>query len=320
MAHVVGLPMPGAVSPASAQSAQQVHLSVLDADGVPVTDLAVDEIEVIENGVSREVLYLERSRERVDITLVVDNTRAALIEPVHMRNGLVEFIGAFDDGVHLSLVTIADFPRRIAGPGPQADTLRAVDRLFQEAGATPRLHDALITTARDIGERRPARPVVVVVASDLACWHRWGYRSERMVEILKGLSAPIHAVVLRSGRVFGSRHLPGADSNSTKYRSGIWGPPGIIVVNPNPGMIRYRNDISEGLVTLENITGNTGGRMVHAFGRAGLDEQLRGIAREVQTRYTLSYHRPDEAPHAEPADVRFRVARDDVTVRATFVR
>ena len=318
-AHAVALLMYGAVSPAWAQSTQQVYLTVLDADDVPVPDLIADEIEVIENGVSREVRYLERSREQVDVTLVVDNTQAALITPVHMRNGLAAFIGSFGDSVRLSLVTMADFPRRVVGPASRADMQQAVARLFQEADATPWLRDALITTALDIRERRPAAPIVVVVASDLACGRPWGCQSERMVEILEALNAPVHMVVLRSGRVFGSGRLPGADATGTRGNSGIFGPVGV-VVNPRPNLIGGRDSVSEGLVMLENITQKTGGRIVHAFGRAGLDRQLREIAREIQGRYTLTYLRPDLPSNTEPFDIRFRVARDDVTVRATIVR
>lgn len=331
----------GAALPVSAQSTesiylqptQQVYLSVLDARQVPVTGLIPDEIEVAENGVARQVVYLGRAGDRADVTLIVDNTQSGRIEPVHLRDGLGAFVDAFGDPARLSLLTIADFPRRVAGPSSPADLRRTVGELFPEEQATPQLRDTLIAAARDILERRPERPSIVVVASVCSCSSLLGPRAERerLVGILQALNAPVHMVLLRTAR----SAVTGADAPVGGRAPGTWRP-NIPDVNGNRRRRDWRHawwaPMSSGpvacrgsygndwLETLEAITRGTGGRLVNVHARAGLDEPLRNIALDIQSRYTLTYLRSDLPLATEALDFRLRVARDDVTVRATFVR
>ena len=334
LVHGAALPVwAQSAEPVYLQSTQQVYLSVLDADKAPVTGLVPDEIKVTENGVARQVVYLEQSGDRADVTLIVDNTQSGRIEPVHLRDGLGAFVDAFGDPARMSLLTIADFPRRVAGPSPPADLRRTVGELFPEEQATPQLRDALIAAARDILERRPERPGIVVVASVCSCSSLLGPRAERerLVGILQALNAPVYMVLLRSGR----SAVTGADAPAGGRAPGTWRP-NISDVNGNGRRRDPRYDwwapMSSGpvacrggygndwLETLETITRGTGGRLINIHARAGLDEPLRNIAREIQNQYTLTYLRSDLLPSTDPVDFRLGVARDDVTVRATFVR
>ena len=315
-AAVLALWMPvDAVLPA--QSAQQLYLTVLDDDGNPVVDLRPYEISVAENGVRREVLYLARPSGPADVSILVDTSEAVVPSTTHVRRALGEFVVALDGYARMSLMTFGDLPVRVVPPTTRLSVMQeAVDRVFPAVGAIPRFQDALIQTVRDIQNRQPSRPTLVIITSDQVPGafatespNTSARPVQQVVGVLQAIGAPVHIVALRSsasfdivGRGVFDRASAFSGTADNNMRNSI--------------MARETRDW---LMALETASQSTGGRLVNTYASAGLATPLLEIANEIAGQYILTYSRPELPLDTDTIDIQIGIAREDVTVRVTPV-
>ena len=300
-----------------AQSAQQLYLTVLDDDGQPVVDLRPYEISVAENGVRCEVLYLARPSGPADVSILVDTSEAVVPSTTHVRRALTRFVDALDGYARMSLMTFGDLPVRVVPPTTRVSAMRdAVDRVFPAVGAIPRFQDALIQTVRDIQNREPNRPTLVIITSDQVPGafatespNTSARPVEQVIGVLQAIGAPVHIVALRSGASFdivgrgvfdrASAFSGTADNN---MRNSI--------------MARETRDW---LMALETASSRTGGRLVNTYASAGIATPLIEIANEIAGQYVLTYSRAALPLDTETLEIQIGIAREDVTVRVTPV-
>jgi hypothetical protein len=112
---------PAAVAQASDQ---QLFVSVVDRKGLPITDLAPEEISVQEDGVTCAVRFLMPPAEPADLAILVDTSGAVVSATAHIREGLHEFVGMLEGQARMSLMTFGDLPRRQVAPTFNADRVR----------------------------------------------------------------------------------------------------------------------------------------------------------------------------------------------------
>lgn len=300
-----------------AQSAQQLYLTVLDDDGQPVTDLRPHEISVAENGVRCEVLYLARPSGPADVSILVDTSEAVVPATTHVRRALTAFVDALDGHARMSLMTFGDIPVRVVPPTTRTEALQdGVERLFPTVGAISRFQDALIETVRDIRNREPSRPTLVVITSDQVA-SAFATESpntsarpvDQIIEVLQAIGAPVHIVALRSaasfsvvGRGVFDRASAFSGTADNNMRNSI--------------MARETRDW---LMTLETASRRTGGRLVNTYASAGLEKPLLEIANEVAGQYILTFARAPLPLDTETLEIQVGIAREDVTVRVTPV-
>ena len=305
----------GAALPA--QSAQQLYLTVLDRDGQPIVDLRAHEISVAENGVRCEVLYLARPRGPADVSILVDTSEAVVPATTHVRRALGAFVDALDGYARMSLMTFGDLPVRVVPPTTRTVPMReAVDRVFPAVGTISRFQDALIQTVRDIRDRQPSRPTLVIVTSDQAPGafatespNTSARPVEQVIEVLQAIGAPVHIVALRSAESFSivgrgvfDRESAFAGTVDNNMRNSI--------------MARETRDW---LAALETASRRTGGRLVNTYASAGLATPLLEIANEIAGQYVLTYARAPLPLDTESIDIQLGIAREDITVRVTPV-
>src|SRR5574341_1888683 len=89
-----------------AQQTQQLFLSLVDASGMPVTDLRQEEVTVLEDGMKRETLKIEPITWPAKLVVLVDNGAVANNALVQVRNGLRAFFETLPGGIEMSLVTL----------------------------------------------------------------------------------------------------------------------------------------------------------------------------------------------------------------------
>ena len=301
----------------SAQSAQQLYLTVLDDDGDPIVDLRPHEISVAENGVRCEVLYLARPTGPADVSILVDTSEAVVPSTTHVRRALTEFVNALDGYARMSLMTFGDLPVRVVPPTTRISVMReAVDRVFPSVGTIPRFQDALIQTVRDIQNRQPNRPTLVIITSDQVAGafatespNTSSRPVEQVIGVLQAIGAPVHIVALRSsasfdivGRGVFDRESAFSGTADNNMRNSI--------------MARETRDW---LMALETASNRTGGRLVNTYASAGLATPLIEIANEIAGQYVLTYSRAALPLDTETLEIQIGIAREDVTVRVTPV-
>ncbi len=300
-----------------AQSAQQLYLTVLDDDGQPVVNLRPHEVSVLENGVRCEVLYLARPTGPADVSILVDTSEAVVPSTTHVRRALAAFVDALDGYARMSLMTFGDIPVRVVPPTTRLSVLQeAVERVFPTVGAISRFQDALIETVRDIRNRQPSRPALVIITSDQVAGafatespNTSARPVDQVIGVLQAIGAPVHIVALRSsasfsvvGRGVFDRASAFSGTADNNMRNSI--------------MARETRDW---LTALETASQRTGGRLVNTYASAGLATPLLEIANEIAGQYILTYSRAPLPLDTETIEIQIGIAREDVTVRVTPV-
>ena len=214
-------------------------------------------------------------------------------------------------------MTFGDIPVRVVPPTTRHAVMReAVDRVFPTAGAISRFQDALIETVRDIRNRQPSRPALVIITSDQVAGafatespNTSARPVDQVIEVLQAIGAPVHIVALRSsasfsvvGRGVFDRASAFSGTADNNMRNSI--------------MARETRDW---LTALETASKRTGGRLVNTYASAGLAKPLLEIASEVAGQYVLTYSRAALPLDTETIDIRIGIAREDITVRVTPV-
>ena len=293
-------------APAAGQAVERrLAVAVLDADGAPAAGLGAGDFVVREDGVRREVLRVERDSERLQIALLVDTSQAAAGAVGEFRNGLRAFLEALDAGHRAALIGFGGRPRILASTtAERAPLLAAANGIFATAGSAAYLLDALEETATGFIKRAPARPAMVVLATEgLDHSHATATPVERA---LQEAAATVHTVVM-----VGS----GLESRSVGL------PTGFDPLRENRGLARFDGLTAQWRIDRDRILqrgpGRSGGRRRDVRTPSGVTAALRAVAAELQNRYLVVYAAPDALVPPERVDV--RMARDDLTARGLRV-
>jgi hypothetical protein len=187
-----------------AQQQGQVYMSVLDAQGEPVTDLEIGDVTVQVDDMDCKIVNLEKVSKPMKVTLMIDNGQATSNSLANLRAAIKGFIGTIPSDVQTEILTIAPQPRWLEKfTNDRIKLLSAVDRLAPDSGAGL-FFDALVEAAKRVDKERKKEndylPMFVMLASDI------GRNSSAMDRDFQNLQKQIlqhgitvHFIVLNSG-------------------------------------------------------------------------------------------------------------------------
>jgi hypothetical protein len=188
--------------PAAQSNSRRLYLRILNEDGVLVSDLKADEVELREDDVTQKVTRVSLSNEPMRIALLVDTTESSQIKLPDLRAALDAFIQAIPAPHELMLVTTGQQVQVRAQPTTDRKKVAgAAASLFGVGGGTL-LFDGLV----DIDDRFMKKaiektPVFVVVSGDgTESSQRYDERFfDRLTQNLTLRNVPVHAIVLSTG-------------------------------------------------------------------------------------------------------------------------
>ena len=152
----------------SAQS-QSFFLSVTDPEGVPVTDMAREEVIVETDGEQSETLSLEPIDWPVRVTVFVDNGLASPPLLDHMREGLRRFVEALPPDIEVAIGTTGGRPQFLARhTSDRAELEDAIGSIAPDMEGAASFLDALYEEAERLHEDAEGQyfPVIVMVATN----------------------------------------------------------------------------------------------------------------------------------------------------------
>ena len=108
---LIGFGAPWATNRVLLTQSQMLFVSIVDADGEPVTDVTPEEVIVQWDGENCETLHLEPSDWPVRVTVFVDNGEGSGEAVPQIREGLRRFTEVPPEEVEVALWTTAGRPR-----------------------------------------------------------------------------------------------------------------------------------------------------------------------------------------------------------------
>jgi VWFA-related protein len=273
----------GVVGSAAAQSRERhLYVSALDkTSGAPVDALTPADVLVREDGVSREVLRVERATEPMQIALIVDNSAATTSHLTDLRNGLLRFVKEIGPRHELSLVTHGDGPRLVASfSTDRAEVEAAINRLFPQPNSGAYLMDAIQETTRGFVKRESPRPVIVVVSTEAVEFSNISYQP--VLDGLQEAHAQLHVLLLVD--------RDPDTSQEEQYRA----------------------------IVIDRGTRETGGRRDNLLSSMALPEALSALAAELNAQWRVTYARPESL--IPPKTTTVASARPALEIRGVAAR
>ncbi len=263
----------------SAQSKPtDIYVSVLDAKGNPAMGLTAADFQIREDGIAREVLKAAPATQPLTVALLVDDSQASGRGIQMIREAVQGFITALSGKAEVSVVTFGERPTIVADyTTDQKKLLDAAGRVFPRSGSGAYLMETIVEVSKGLQKRKPARPVIAVLALDNEVeFSNQDYR-QVLSELDKG-GAALHVVTL--------------------------GQPGSSLGDE----VRNRNQV------MALGTERTGGRRDNVIALTGAAPAMKQLAAELLNQYLVTYSRPETLIPPEKVDV--TVTKPGLTARA----
>lgn len=260
-----------------------MHVSAVDRDGRPVTDLAVSDFVVREDGMAREVLTAERASGPVTIALLVDNTAAATRLVPDFRTALAAFARRMSGRNPMAVMTFADRPVILQDytlVAPQV--ARAIERIFPVPGSGACLLQALKEASTGLARRDFERAAIIAITTEGPEFS--DLEEDQVVPFLRASGAAMHAFVFRAS---------------------------------TPQDLRDQGTRSRAAV-LDAGPRETGGRRAELLTSMALEQALDALADQLTHQYRITYARPEAL--IPPERIEVAVTRPGVESRGTPVR
>jgi VWFA-related protein len=270
-----------AASPAPPAEIRSVPVTVADDKGSPVEGLVENEVAVVENGVSRELVRLEPDRRPLTVLLVVDTSQeAATAIRLQAVDAIGSFLARLPSGSRYALWTSGDRPvKAVDFTDDSTQAARALKRTFFQGGNT--LFDTLVEATRELKEREGERTAVVTVSGMGIGFTN--YERQQAVRELEKANAVFLSVLFDEGR---APAAPGASSGEIS-----------------------RADYEFVLSTLAR---QSGGRHESPLSAMGVSSSLQKLAADLRGMYRVSYA---TLAGLKDRKLEVRVARTGVKVR-----
>ncbi len=246
----------------------------------PVESLVTDEIAVIENGVARPVIKVERDTRPLDVAILVDSSAAVgSAYRLNVVPAVVRFLNRLPMGSRYALWTTGDRPTKLVdltADRDQAD--RALKRAVPQGGST--MLDAIYEAAEDLKKKEGGRRALVVVA---AVGVEFSSRDRfQVVEKTRGMLESFDAVLFEDSGLSAS----GGASNENRFNT------------------EY---------VLSELAKATGGLLDRPLSALGVETALDKIAVDIKGRLRVSYA---TIPEIKERRIQVSVARPGVKIRA----
>ena len=297
-------------------------VTVLDRDGRFISGLQQKDFKIFENGAEQKIEWFQSVEQPFTVILMLDVSPSTQWQIEDIQNAAISFVDqlrpndrvaviAFDERVHvLSPITNNRAQLRMAIMraqfGDGTGLYEAVDEVLNRAlrQIQGRKAVVLFTDGVDTTSRRASyESTVADVEESEALFYTIRYDTSRDMDAGIGGGYP-----MPSGRRGGWGSILGG----IILGGGQWPP----TYRGGRGAGNSRNEYETGKRYLEEIAQNSGGRKFEADSLQNLDAAFSGIAEELRRQYSIGYYPDNVGQIGERKQIRVRVMRPNVVVRA----
>lgn len=297
-------------------------VSVLDRDGRFISGLQQRDFKIFENGVEQKVDYFQSVEQPFTVVLLIDVSPSTQFRIDDIHNAAIAFVDQLRAGDQVMVISFDRDVHILSSPTSDRYALRNAIRQARFGDGTG-LYEAVDYVIKQHLRRIEGRKAVVLFTDGVdTTSRRAGYDDTlRSTEEIDSLFYTIRYDTSQDG--FG-----GGGGGGTSYprrRAGritigdiladiLRG--GTVTMGGGRGGGTSSGDYARGKQYLETLAQNSGGRAFEAQTMYNLDAAFSGIAEELRRQYSLGYYPEVVGTAGERRQIRIRVMRPDVVVRA----
>jgi len=296
-----------------------VPVSVLDRDGRFISDLKREEFKVFENGVEQKLAYFESTEKPFTVALLLDTSGSTFFHLWEIKEAAIAFAKQLRPQDRVLIVT---FDRLVMLLTEATNDQNVITRAVQQnaiTGFSTRLYDAIDLVIKARLNKIDGRKAIVLFTDgvDTASYQATYKSTLRKVDELDVLIYPIQydttdfvAAQTRTNATIVTTTISGRNIPTRSSSQTIYGTPKA----SGPGTSIFDYKLADQF--LHQLATKTGGRLYEANERTQLSEAFSKIAEELRHQYSLGYYPQTTLQSGERREIRVRVERSDLAVRA----
>ncbi|MFL6285875.1 MAG: VWA domain-containing protein [Pyrinomonadaceae bacterium] len=298
-----------------------VPVSVLDRDGRFIPGLRKDDFRIFEDGTEQQVAYFATTEEPFTVALVIDTSGSTRFKLEDIQDAAIAFLDQLRPADKVIVVSFDDSVRVLSEATSDRRQLRDAIRQTHTGGGT-RLYDAVDLVIQKQLERARGRKAIVLFTDGVDTTSRTASFQSTVSEAeeLDALIYPIQYDTYEGGGGGGGGGSwpgsPGGVGVLGKIAGVILGGGGVTIGSGGGGAGTSRGDYRRGSDYLHRLADATGGRLNNANDIRYLEEAFTNIAEELRRQYSLGYYPSRQAQASERRQIRVRVKRPNLVVRA----
>jgi Ca-activated chloride channel homolog len=294
-------------------------VSVLDREGRFISGLLQKDFRIFENGIEQQVDFFQSVEQPFTVILMIDVSPSTAFRIDEIHTAAISFVEQLRPSDKVMVIAFDERVQILSRPTNDKRTLR--NAIYQaDFGDGTGLYEAVDhVISRELSQIQGRKAVVLFTDGvDTTSRHATYESTVADVEEIDALFYPIRYNTQRDG--FGGGGWGGGRRGR---RGNVGGIIGIILGGgnfpPMGGGGGGRGNSSEyetGRKYLETLAQNSGGRNFDADSSTNLDAAFSGIAEELRRQYSLGYYPEKVGEPGERKQIRVRVMRPNVVVRA----
>ncbi|MCA1618045.1 MAG: VWA domain-containing protein [Acidobacteria bacterium] len=306
-----------------------VPVSVLDRDGRFIGGLGKEDFRVFEDGVEQQVAYFAPVEQPFTVALVIDTSGSTRFRLEDIQDAALAFVDQLRPDDRVSVVSFDDEVRVLSEVTSDRRALRDAIRRTR-TGQSTRLYDAVdLVIKRQLSHVQGRKAVVlftdgVDTSSKQASYQSTLAEAEELDAMIYPIQYDTSDANLAGG---GGGSWPGP-SRYPRRRNPGWGDViGIILGGGvtvggggggrgGGGTGTTRGDYDRAGEYLRRLASSTGGRHHDANDLRNVEQAFNNIAEELRRQYSLGYYPSRQSQAAEQRQIKVRVRRPNLVVRA----
>lgn len=296
-----------------------VPVSVLDRQGRFISDLQREQFSVFENGVKQKLAYFESTEKPFTVALLLDTSGSTFFHLWEIKEAAINFAKQLRPQDRVLIVT---FDRLVMLLTEATNDLHVVTEVIERnaiTGFSTRLYDAIDLIIKARLNKIPGRKAIVLFTDgvDTASYQATYKSTLYEVEELDSLIYPVQydttdfvAAQTRTNTTIVTTTIRSPHFPSRSSSQEIYGTPPASGPGTSPGDYKLAGQF------LHQLAEKSGGRLYEANDRTQLSDAFSKIAEELRHQYSLGYYPATTLQSGERREIKVRVDRADVAVRA----
>lgn len=304
-----------------------IPVSVMDRNGRFIPDLRKNDFRIFEDGVEQEVAYFASVEKPFTVALVIDTSASTQFRLDEIQDAAIAFINQLRPDDRVLVVSFDEQVRVLAEATNDRYVLRDAIRRTHTGGNT-KLYDAVDFVINQRLNRVSGRKAIVLFTDgvDTASKHATYQTTIRDAEELDALIYPVQYDTYNDAGGMGggttwptSRRVPHSTTGILiDILGGVLGGGGgnVRIGGGGGGPGSSRDDYMRADAYLHDLSYKTGARLYRADTTRDLTQSFALIAEELRLQYSLGYYPKAQAPAGTRRQIKVRVMRPDLVVRA----